>query len=154
MTAVILGVVPTAVPVWIRWLSSRQKALHVATALESSSSRDDDDDEGVSPSAASRKQTTDRKQSPKSSSEKTNEDGVALAIGTRVSVYWEGDDEYFVGTVTKAEIRGKRRPKLKHYIEYDDGEGEWYLHGEVTTEDVVTDPGKRRAFLNNLDVSK
>jgi hypothetical protein len=44
-----------------------------------------------------------------------------IRVGTRVAVYWDGDDEYFQGTVTKErELKRKR-----FFLKYDDGDREW-----------------------------
>jgi len=44
-----------------------------------------------------------------------------IEVGTRVSVYWGGDQEYYPGTVTKQ----RNCRKKKFFFEYDDGESEW-----------------------------
>jgi hypothetical protein len=44
-----------------------------------------------------------------------------VQIGTRVSVYWDGEDTFFEGTIT-AERPGKKK---RFYLEYDDGDEEW-----------------------------
>ena len=44
-----------------------------------------------------------------------------VQIGARVSVYWDGEDEFFDATVT-AERPGKKK---RFYLEYDDGDEEW-----------------------------
>lgn len=46
-----------------------------------------------------------------------------LEIGTRVTVYWSDDDQWYKGTVTKAPKR--RRAEEYVWIEYDDGDKDW-----------------------------
>jgi len=41
-----------------------------------------------------------------------------VSVGMRLSVYWDGEDEYFDGKVTK--VNG-----AKAFVEYDDGDKEW-----------------------------
>jgi len=43
-----------------------------------------------------------------------------IDVGSRVSIYWEDDDEFFNATVTDRKLRGK-----PFYVEYDDGDEEW-----------------------------
>jgi len=50
-----------------------------------------------------------------------NNGGGGIAVGTRVSVFWQRYNRYYVGTVTK--IRSNR--KRPHYIVYEDGDDEW-----------------------------
>ena len=53
-----------------------------------------------------------------------NEDVYAfIKVGTRVSVYWEGDSKYYDGTVT----RERENAQKKHYLEYDDGEAAHWI---------------------------
>ena len=42
------------------------------------------------------------------------------ALGKRVEVYWDGDDEWFAGLLSKY-----RDKDAKHFCEYDDGTAEW-----------------------------
>ena len=44
-----------------------------------------------------------------------------IKVGSRVAVYWDGEDAYFEGTVTRERQNHKRR----FFIEYDDGDQEW-----------------------------
>jgi hypothetical protein len=43
-----------------------------------------------------------------------------VEVGSRVAVYWPGNDQYYEATVTRE--RNKKRPL---YLEYDDGDYEW-----------------------------
>ncbi|RLN71325.1 hypothetical protein BBJ28_00019861 [Nothophytophthora sp. Chile5] len=43
----------------------------------------------------------------------------ASAVGRRVQVYWEGEDEWFEGVVSEFS------PGRGHYVKYDDGEEQW-----------------------------
>jgi hypothetical protein len=44
-----------------------------------------------------------------------------VKVGCRVAVFWDGENAYFEGTVT----RERRNHKRRHFIEYDDGDQEW-----------------------------
>lgn len=44
-----------------------------------------------------------------------------IKVKSRVAVYWDGEDEFFEGTVTRERENQKRR----FFIEYDDGDREW-----------------------------
>jgi hypothetical protein len=46
-----------------------------------------------------------------------------IEVGTRLSVWWSGDEEFFDGTVTR--IRITDRSKKPFHVEYDDGDSEW-----------------------------
>ena len=43
-----------------------------------------------------------------------------IDVGSRISIYWEEDGEFFNATVTDRKLRGK-----PFYVEYDDGDEEW-----------------------------
>lgn len=63
--------------------------------------------------------------SVKYSDENRNEDtgdkeSIGVAIGSRVAVYWSGEQKFYEGTVTN-----RREAKKPFYIEYDDGDKEW-----------------------------
>ena len=47
----------------------------------------------------------------------------AITVGTRVSVFWEGDSKYYKGVVTRERKTGKKR----HFLEYDDGIGSHWI---------------------------
>jgi hypothetical protein len=47
-----------------------------------------------------------------------------IQVGTRVAVYWGGDDEYFSGTVTKERDKDSTKRK-RFFLKYDDGDREW-----------------------------
>ena len=44
-----------------------------------------------------------------------------LQIGSRVSVWWPAEKEFFNGSLTKLDTR-KIKP---HFVQYDDGDQEW-----------------------------
>ena len=44
----------------------------------------------------------------------------ALDVGTRVTVYWSDDDQWYKGTVAKRRTNG-----FEHLIDYDDGDKDW-----------------------------
>ena len=46
----------------------------------------------------------------------------SLTIGTRMSVWWQGDEEFFEGSLAE-----KKDPQLQypHRVVYDDGDEEW-----------------------------
>ncbi len=44
-----------------------------------------------------------------------------VRVGCRVAVFWDGENAYFEGTVT----RERRNHKRRYFIEYDDGDREW-----------------------------
>jgi Helicase associated domain len=61
-----------------------------------------------------------------------NPDDVAqqlIHVGSRVAVYWEGEDEYFDGTVTKERFGGQ---KANFLVDYDDGDKAWIDFAKVT----------------------
>ena len=45
-----------------------------------------------------------------------------LLIGTRVSVWWQGDKQFFEGTLVE---RKDPRNQDPHRVQYDDGDEEW-----------------------------
>jgi hypothetical protein len=53
-----------------------------------------------------------------------NPDMAQVEVGTRVSVWWVGDEEFFDGTVTRRRNPAKISKK-PFYVEYDDGDNEW-----------------------------
>ena len=56
------------------------------------------------------------------SAEKVRPDLGPNTVGSRVSVYWDGEKTWFPGTVTRhSTAQGCKR----HYVEYDDGDSEW-----------------------------
>ena len=59
-----------------------------------------------------------RKYDQDDSQTKFSSNGTALDAGTRVTVYWSDDDEWYKGTVAK-KLDGKV------FIEYDDGDADW-----------------------------
>ena len=65
--------------------------------------------------------SSDKKASKISPSSPRLGDYYRVQIGARVSVYWDGEDAYFDGTVTKERPHKKKR----YYVEYDDGDREW-----------------------------
>lgn len=78
-----------------------------------------------------------------------------MKVGTRVEVYWSGDDEYYEGTVCEKsnDVNGSRV-----FIEYDDGDDEWIdMHSTkitVTHKDnshMINDKATL-SYLNNLQV--
>ena len=58
--------------------------------------------------------------SSSSASSSQDEDEKQVTIGTRVAVYWDGEDQYFPGIVTR-----QRKGGRQHFIKYDDGDDEW-----------------------------
>jgi hypothetical protein len=44
-----------------------------------------------------------------------------ISIGSRVAIYWDGDDQYYTANVTKY----KKSKKKSYYVEYDDGDSAW-----------------------------
>jgi hypothetical protein len=55
---------------------------------------------------------------------------IMMTVGTRVEVYWDGEGQYFAGTLTKASSRHNRGDCF--FIEYDDGDKEWiHLDREI-----------------------
>jgi hypothetical protein len=58
----------------------------------------------------------------------TKPDLALIHVGSRVAVYWDGEDEYFKGTVTK-ERSGR---KTNFFLEYDDGDTEWINFAKAT----------------------
>jgi hypothetical protein len=46
-----------------------------------------------------------------------------IQVGTRVAVYWDGDDEFFPGTVIKE--RNAKTYRKRFFLKYDDGDREW-----------------------------
>jgi hypothetical protein len=46
-----------------------------------------------------------------------------IQVGSRVAVYWDGDDEFFPGTVTKE--RNALTHRKRFFLKYDDGDREW-----------------------------
>jgi len=57
------------------------------------------------------------------SSVRTGEGADNVKVGNRVSIYWDGEREWFDGTVT--EYRPKSRTNKKFFVEYDDEDEEW-----------------------------
>jgi hypothetical protein len=58
------------------------------------------------------------------------EERIAMTVGTRVEVYWDGEGQYFAGTLTKESSRHNRGDCF--FIEYDDGDKEWiHLDREI-----------------------
>ena len=53
-------------------------------------------------------------------------------VGWRVSLYWEHDDDWFSGTVTRCQpcqqrcSWTQRGARYRFFVEYDDGDSEWY----------------------------
>lgn len=45
-----------------------------------------------------------------------------VAVGARVAIYWDGEGEYFKGTVLKKSPTKKAKP---FFVKYDDGDKEW-----------------------------
>ena len=71
-------------------------------------------------------------------------DNDAVKVGSRVAVYWSGDDEFYDGMVT----RHHKKHRNRFYVEYDDGDSEWIdlrrrkyrrsdLHSAKTKQDSV-----------------
>lgn len=65
-------------------------------------------------------------------SEKVAERIAKLNRGSRISVYWPMEKEYFTGTITKIKRVEEKRNQgslnsndKRHFIEYDDGDKEW-----------------------------
>lgn len=63
-------------------------------------------------------------------------------VGSRVQVYWDGDGEWFSGTVRSQDLRTM-------FIVYDDGDEEWVpIHGDVPWKLVDDDGNTKKAIKN------
>ena len=51
--------------------------------------------------------------------------GEAL-VGAKVTVWWDGDGQWFSGTVAKYCSEEGHKNSLKHWIKYEDGEKKWH----------------------------
>jgi hypothetical protein len=81
-----------------------------------------------------------KKRKKKSEKNPDCQDPSLVTVGARVAVFWDGEREYFTGTVTK-EVPGKKKPFL---VKYDDGDKEWMtFHGERFK--LLSVPGGRKA---------
>jgi hypothetical protein len=59
-----------------------------------------------------------------------------ITVGTRVSVYWEGDGKYYDGIVS----RERKNSDRKHYLEYDDGEAAHWIDFREHWVRILPDP--------------
>ncbi|KAJ0407180.1 hypothetical protein P43SY_001138 [Pythium insidiosum] len=64
----------------------------------------------------------------------------ADAIGWRVRVFWEGDDEWFAGRITEF------CPSRGFYVRYDDGEEQWEA-ADASTIEYLCAPSQRETLL-------
>jgi len=74
--------------------------------------------------------------------------GVELEKGSRVSVYWSEDEEYYEATIKKAKRR--KCGGFKYWIQYDDGDSEWMDTSETEFIDGSKDTGN--PYVSNLSV--
>ena len=82
-----------------------------------------------------------------------------ITVGSRVSVFWEGDSKYYDGSVT----RERKNAATKHYLEYDDGEAAHWINfrehwvrllppqKEVSTSNAVAK--KKRKVDDDVDMT-
>jgi hypothetical protein len=87
-----------------------------------------------------------------------------VEVGTRISVWWSGDEAYFDGTVTRMRI--DERSKKPFHVEYDDGDNEWIdlaLHtfrllgesgGDLESTNDNKDAASRQGVATNADVAE
>jgi hypothetical protein len=85
-----------------------------------------------------------------------------VEVGTRLSVWWSGDEAFFDGTVTRMRIDG--RSKKPFHVEYDDGDNEWIdlaLHtfrllgeggGDLESTNEKKDAASRQGIATDADV--
>ena len=92
-----------------RQISPESSAAVVASSLQNNNSNNDDTNNNSST-------PTNKKKKSKKDCTDTN----LVQMGTRVAIYWDGEDAYFRGTVT--DIRSNRK---KFFVQYDDGDEEW-----------------------------
>jgi hypothetical protein len=64
------------------------------------------------------------------------------AVGWRVRVFWEGDDEWFEGTITKYV------PENGYFVEYDDGEQQWETDDPARIQFLSRSDEKTQLILN------
>jgi hypothetical protein len=74
-----------------------------------------------------------------------------VEVGTRLSVWWSGDDEFFDGTVTCR--RTTARSKKPFYVKYDDGDREWIDLEQHTFRILGESGGDPETSNNNKDTS-
>lgn len=103
---------------------SAEAAKRKKNASNKASDKTSDSDQKPSPAHASARQKR-RKISTyvyqdMGSDEERQELLSKIRVGSRVSVWWDGNDAYFSGKVTQ--IRNRKKP---FFIEYDDGDQEW-----------------------------
>jgi hypothetical protein len=58
----------------------------------------------------------------------------AQTVGRRISIFWPLDEVWYTGTIRKVEVREE---VVKHYVFYDDNQGEWV---NLSKEQVRWDP--------------
>jgi hypothetical protein len=68
-----------------------------------------------------------------------------IQVGTRVAVYWDGDDEFFPGTVTKE----RKSHRKCFFLKYDDGDREWIDFSRHTFR--VLDDKKKETVLDDVN---
>jgi hypothetical protein len=74
-----------------------------------------------------------------------------VEIGTRLSVWWSGDNEFFDGTVTRRRTTaGSKKP---FYVEYDDGDREWIDLEQHTFRILGESGGDPKTSNNNKDTT-
>lgn len=74
-------------------------------------------------------------------------DAGPLDVGTRVAIWWEGDQKFYQGTVTAT-----RNAKSKYFVKYDDGDSHW-LNMAKETYRVVNRPRTRGGISQLTDCS-
>ena len=80
----------------------------------------------------------DTKNSPKAEEVQAAENLISsIEVGTRIAIFWEGESQFFDGTITKI----KSGKKKGFFIEYDDGDSEWT---DLSTEQYRILPPKRK----------
>lgn len=103
------------------WIDFRDHEFLVLANGSDKSATTDNADNDDKPSRPSKKRKTDA--SPPSTRHRANPDMALVDIGSRVSVWWSGDEEFFDGTITRK--RETKRSKKPFHVEYDDGDHEW-----------------------------
>lgn len=81
-----------------------------------------------------------KKKYTKQKFEDADSPALVITVGTRVSVYWEGEQKYFKGVVTRERKTGKQR----HYLEYDDGEAAHWIDFREHWVRILDDSKKKR----------
>lgn len=78
-------------------------------------------------------------------------DTAKVEVGTRLSVWWSGDKEFFDGTVTR--MRNTDRSKKPFYVEYDDGDREWIDLALQTFRLLEVSGGDPETSIDNKDTT-